>query len=86
MIAKQHIPNYVEGFMPQVGEFNTVEELLNIPFVKKWNDDQLQRFSLDKTYSKDTMLLMAEMKDASYWVVAYLDQAYLDLPKFEYAC
>jgi hypothetical protein len=35
----QHIPDFVEGVEPQIVHFETKEELLDIPFVKKYFQD-----------------------------------------------
>lgn len=35
---KQYIPSFITGFESDYAEFNTIEELLEIEFVKKWVD------------------------------------------------
>lgn len=39
MKIKRHIPNYVSGIEPQTVEFNSLSELLNIPFVLDFRMD-----------------------------------------------
>ena len=36
---KQHIPNFMSGFDPATKNFETLEELLNIDFEKRWGGD-----------------------------------------------
>lgn len=75
----QHIPGFVETEKePERVDFDTLEELLAIPFVASWKaDPPFERFSLSMNH------LMAEMKDGSYWVVGYLQHPELvQLPQW----
>jgi hypothetical protein len=59
-------------------EFNTLEELINIDFVKHWmNLKDFYRFSI----SPERDLLMAELNNgAEWWVIGYLENANIHLP------
>lgn len=73
---KQHIPGYVAGVKRRVAEFETLEQLLDIPWVKLMKDRPgFHRFSL----SGDR--LMAEFQQGRLWfVVGYLDEPVEGLP------
>jgi hypothetical protein len=76
MKITQHIPGFVDTRKPpQEGEFTTLAELEAIPFVARWKDEDLQRFSVS-----DGRYLMAEMNDGNFWVVGYLSGGTPDLP------
>jgi len=76
MRITQHRPAFCSGFTNEVVEFKTTEELLNIPFVKKFSDKiddtNFYRYSLSAHgYRK---LLMAEYNEGTiWWVVGYID-------------
>ena len=71
--VKQHIPGFVTGVDPAEAQFDTLEDLLAVPFVRQWSDARLERFSIadDASYAD---LLMAEMKDGKFWVVGFIDK------------
>lgn len=84
MHIRQHIPGYFDGLDPLEGDFETVWQLLAIPFVNRWNDVDLLRFSIS-----DGNTLMAEMKNGKWWVVGFMtppeEVAKLGLPVWDYA-
>lgn len=67
--ATQHRPAYFSGFENEESKFNSLEELLNIQWIKNWKDhDNFHRFSISD-YD-----LMAEFNEGKeWWVIAYLD-------------
>ena len=69
---KQHIPNFVSGFDPVTQNFETLEELLDIDFVKQWSgDNDFHQFSIGP-YG-DRWHLMAEQNNGKrWWVVGYI--------------
>jgi len=78
---RQHIPNFVDigDEKPPVQKFSSLSELFKVPFVKRWDTDSISRFSLSpprnfgtRPSGKDN-ILMAEMKDGSYWVVGFIN-------------
>lgn len=86
MQIKQHIPAAVSGVEPDIVNFKNLEELLQIPFVKKFESlPGFYRFSLSEFGSRT--LLMAELnKQKSWWVVGRIEEPFaLDLPKWETA-
>lgn len=63
---RQHVPAFFEGFEPETVEFETVEQLLDIPWVHHFTEHpEFYRFSLHR----DCRTLMAEYKDGAYWLV-----------------
>jgi hypothetical protein len=74
----QHIPNYCSGFTPEVAEFETVDELLNIPFVKHHEKE-------GHSFQMSDLNLMIVKDDESWWwvvgTVKFPDR--VDLPKWE---
>jgi hypothetical protein len=76
---KQHRPPMVDaGEFIQV-EFNSIDELLNHPWIKQWkSNDKFYRFSLSETNT-----LMCEINYGKNWfILGYLDSP-VDLPKWE---
>ena len=75
----RHFPCFVEHReLPEKGYFNTVEDLLNIPWVKSFSDD-----SEFYKYGISDELLMATYKEGrNYWVVGSIEHPELvKLPK-----
>lgn len=69
---------------PPEGEFSTLEELLEIPFVKRRTTNPLfARFSVGREV-EDSCVLMAEMKDGKFWGVGYLKEDVPELPTWVY--
>ena len=89
MKIKQHIPNACSGLEPAEAEFSNLEELLEIPFVKKFSMNPMpnmghEPFELFKKYSisiyHDTCdLFMAEyIKDEKlHWDIGHWVVGYL---------
>lgn len=76
-VVRQYRPTSFVGFVNAVFEFETLNQLLAIDFVKHFaNLPTFHRFSLDENR------LMAEYKDGEvFWVVAMIDQPEaVDLP------
>jgi len=68
----QYIPAFVEGFSPEIVEFETTEELLNT--------DTLRRVAASPSFSNFVLdnhtrnaLLLAEFNDGIRYVVGFLD-------------
>ena len=80
MKIRQHISNFCSGIEPQEAEFDSLAELMAIPWVKQWTDDKdFFRFSISNEHH-----LMAEIHSGKkWWVVGYLTNYQLDLPKHE---
>jgi len=97
-IIKQHLPNYV-SIDPQESEFETLEDLMNVGFVKQWTDnrwgDDFHQFSIShndwivKYGHEDYMHLMAEMDGGKKWyVIGYIygsSPEEIGLPKWKRA-
>ena len=79
----QYIPNFVTtDVIPEEYEFDTIEQLLSIEFVKKWSSDfDFYRYSQD--ISSDSISLMCEGDEGKYWrVIGYLTEP-VDLPEWK---
>lgn len=79
---KKHIPNACKdgNELDEINEFNSLEELLEIPYVKKQTDRKtFYRYSLSENH------LMAEYESGyNWWVLGFInDISNLDLPKWE---
>ncbi len=74
----EHIPNFASGFDPRCIGFDTLEELMEISWVKSWKEaPQFHRFSAD-TY------LMIEREDGYWWwALGKLRHPVEGLPKWE---
>jgi hypothetical protein len=77
---RQHRPDFVEGYPKALVEFDTLEELLAIPWVKN--------FSVLKTfhrYSVSGNCLIAEYRNGrEWWVVGLLKNNDVGLPKWDH--
>jgi hypothetical protein len=69
---KQHIPNFVSGIDPVTQNFETLEELLNIDFVKQWGDDEdFHQFSIGP-YGDRWHLMVEQNNGERWWVLGYI--------------
>jgi len=79
---KQRFPNFFSGFIPKEYDFDTIEELLDIPFVKRWME-MPKFFRLTKSRMKSSQqILMCELNEGKeFWAIGWLYNSYdLDLP------
>lgn len=76
MRIKRYVPAFIDIEDEPDGnerEFNTLEELLEIPFVKRKIFDGFKRFSISYDSDKDSgCYLMAEYNDGSDWVAGFI--------------
>lgn len=100
MKIRQHIPSFVTGADSKEIEFKTVEELLDIDWIKSWaeptdeNGRKFYRWSIDhcnvsNSYDIRNTLMIEKDEGTWWWVVGYLDNdatAYLKtkLPEWKY--
>ena len=78
-----------EGVEPRQDEFNSVEELLNIEWIKEWKNGFFEnipfwRYSMEKR--EVDALLLVEYKKGPYhkWmVIGYMSDPVEGLPRFE---
>jgi hypothetical protein len=61
----QHIPNFCD-VDPKEAEFNTLEELLNISWVKSWKKDHDKKGPFFR-YSLNEKYLMIERNEGKWW-------------------
>lgn len=80
MTIRQHIPAFVDGIEPGRADFETLEQLLAVPFVKRWSEpaEAFRRYSyVPRRYeyreSRNVDYLMAEMADGKHWVIGYIE-------------
>jgi hypothetical protein len=85
----QHRPGFFSGFQNETKQFSTLEELLAIPFVANFKEDDMQfhQFSASKYSDKEgyEYSLIAEYKKGYVWyVVGYMDESDIikQLPEF----
>jgi hypothetical protein len=73
---REYWPNFVSvDREPQVTDFDTLEQLREIPFVKRWIDPSLKRFKVvDLPNGNYEYALMAEMVNDRSYVVGYLKE------------
>jgi hypothetical protein len=78
---RQHIPAFVSGVNAETASFETIADLLKVPFVAQWTGEpEFRQFSISARDYLDDWVLMAELNGgAQWWVVGYLDQN-VDLP------
>lgn len=82
-LYRQHIPNFIEGVTPDEASFNSIEDLMLVPSVKRWREHPgfVRLTSHEACDGRWRYHLMAEMKDGKFWVVGFLDCA-VDLPEW----
>ena len=71
---KQRVPAYFTGFEMEEADYSSMEELLSISSVARWNTDKLDRFSytvLESLHSAENYL-MAELKDGKFFAIGYI--------------
>ncbi|MDY6893944.1 MAG: hypothetical protein SVO01_00780 [Thermotogota bacterium] len=78
----QHIPNFIEVDKPRWIEFETIEDLLNIPVVKQWkkpiNGKSFSYFAIS-----DNVLIVVHDNGFHWWAVGYIEKPELiKLPKW----
>jgi hypothetical protein len=74
MLVQQHIPHFIEGLTPERTEVATLEELLALPWVRRWEPATWMRSLLPDI---GCALLMAIVHEAGapvdqHWVIAYV--------------
>lgn len=69
----KYFPGFVDRPTPREDEFETLDQLLNIDWVKTWADRKdFYRFSLDCSPGEN--ILMAEYNGGKvWWVVGFID-------------
>lgn len=74
----QYRPAYFEGFENETVQFENLDEVFGIPWVKKFaNDANFYRFSISENH------LMAEYRDGrEWWVVGKFLDPNVALPKW----
>lgn len=82
MKIKRYLPNFVdiEGFRLEEAMPITIEDLLEVSWVKLWSDVKgFYRFSLSGNY------LMAELHEGKeWWIVGiFEDKSFQELPEWE---
>jgi len=77
---KQHIPDFCEGFEKALVEFNTLEELLAIDFVKKFSTfPKFHQFSMNDGH------MIAEYRGGrEWWVVGRIREPVEGLPAWNH--
>lgn len=79
----QHFPNYFEGFTPNESEFETLEELVEIPWVKKYleiynEDGKNHTFQISENH-----LMIVRDDNQWWWVVGAIKfPDRVDLPEW----
>jgi hypothetical protein len=77
MKVRQHIADFCSGVKPVEAEVETLDQLLALDFVRRWDDELLDCFCRAVGYpERDIVFLMAKMKDpenyGSFWVLAHV--------------
>jgi len=73
--------NMFEQYLQTPVDFNSLEELVNLPFVKLRSDRKdFYRFSVSNGKSK--LLLVEYNEGKEWWVVGYLSEAIEGLPEW----
>lgn len=74
----QYRPAFFEGFKNERADFDTVEELMKVPFVKGFSEDEnFFRFSVSGDH------LLAEFRNGDeWWVVGTLKEPVDGLPEW----
>ena len=84
---RQYRPSFFSGFENATAEYKTLEELMDIPFVKNFRldprhkeevtDKKFDRYAISdygETREGESVVLVAEYKDGQHWVVGFCDR------------
>ncbi len=79
-LIRQYRPAYFTGYENEIKEFNSIEELLNIDFVKNFKylsngevDKDFYQYSIGNNGERD--ILIAEYKEGyEWWVIGYINE------------
>jgi len=82
--VKQRIPAFCDGFTAEKSEFNTIDDLLAVSFIKSFTSfADFSGFAIDKKM-EPTLLIATYKKGKEYWVIAYIDDSStLKLPEWK---
>lgn len=79
--VKQHIPNCVSGVEPKTCNFSNIEDLQDIPFIKRYME-MLEFTQL--SVADNGKILMAEYDNGKHWwCIGYFETPVDDLPKWK---
>jgi hypothetical protein len=76
------MPNFMDFEPEPPVDFDTLDELRAVPFVKRWADDPQCAGLASGGPHGDEHLLMALMRDGSHWVIGYMQQP-VELPHYK---
>jgi hypothetical protein len=76
---RQHVPNCVDTYFKRVDDANSLEEVLDISWVKKWTESTEHVFYM---WTHDDRSLVALYDNGEYWWVVGFADFDLGLPKF----
>ena len=83
----QYYPSFCDGFRVSTRKFNTTKELLRVPFVKKFSEDEdFSGYALEREEHDTETTLMATYKKGKQWyVVGFINgkASTVNLPKWE---
>lgn len=85
-LIKRHIPGFVDHEPEDLIEieFETLQQLLDIEFVKRWDTPRLERYTVGREPSSVVRTpLMAEMVDGGFWVLGFLKEDMPELPSWD---
>lgn len=79
MLITEHPPNCVDSSRPlQVAEFNTLNQLYDVSFVRKWRDGNIERkenfyrYSIVRREHGKHILIVEYDNGERWWVVGYI--------------
>lgn len=89
---QSHVPNWAstDPAVPKQ-EFDTIEQILSLPWVQGWNDPPQKDFAYywspnEGRWSKACLMAMwwdEEKQRNTWWVLGYLSEVPTSLPKWE---
>lgn len=88
MIIKvvQRYPNFFSGFTAQEAECTSLNDIYEIPFIKRWvQDATFHRLCKSTSKGNQHYLVCETNKGTNYWVIAFLygDLTELNLPEWK---
>lgn len=68
----QRFPNFMTGFIAEKAEFESLEELQKVSFVKRWMDNP-KFFKLSVSFHTNQHVLMCELNEGKeFWAIGWL--------------
>ena len=82
---RQHIPNFIDGPEPLVADFESIEDLTDIEWVRDTCSLRQEKLHFVRSSQDNTVLLVANDDHSWWWVVGFVSRGAIDeLPSIDF--